>query len=137
MDHRLRRIGRLFGSMAAIAVITLVSFGLLHVNPTTVALTYVVAVLVIATGWGIVEATVASLLAVLCFNLFFLPPVGTWTIADPENWVSLGVLMITAVVASQLSGRARRRTLDALARQRDLERLYALGRALLLSDTEA
>ena len=136
MDSRLRRIGRVSVSVAAIGVITVVYFNVVRVNPTTVALTYVVAVLVIATGWGIVEATCASLLAVLCFNFFFLPPVGTWTIADPQNWVALGVLMITAIVASQLSGRARRRTLEALARQRDLERLYALSRALLLSEPD-
>ena len=77
-------------SIAAIAAITVVYFEFLPVNPTTAALTYVVVVLVIATGWGIVEATSASLLAVACFNFFFLPPVGTWTIADPQNWVALG-----------------------------------------------
>ena len=136
MDSRLRRIRRVFVSVATIGVITIVYFNVVRVNPTTVALTYVVAVLVIATGWGIVEATCASLLAVLCFNFFFLPPVGTWTIADPQNWVALGLLMITASVASQLSGRARRRTLEALGRQRDLERLYALSRALLLSEPD-
>src|SRR5262245_64460538 len=68
----------------------------------------------------------------LCFNFFFLPPVGTLTIADPQNWVALVAFLVTAIVASQLSGRARRRNVEAISRQRDLERLYALSRALLL-----
>ena len=70
----------------------------------------------------------------LCFNFFFLPPVGTLTIADPQNWVALVAFLVTAIVASQLSGRARQREIDAVGRQRDLERLYALSRALLLSE---
>ena len=45
--------------------------------------------------------------AMLCFNFFFLPPVGTLTIADPQNWVALLAFLATAIVASQLSGRAR------------------------------
>ena len=92
------------------------------------------AILILATAWGIVEATTAAVVAVLCFNFFFLPPVGTLTIADPQNWVAFLAFLITAIIASQLSGRARQRELDASARQRDLERLYALSRALLLSE---
>ena len=100
---------RVFVALLAIAAITAVCFGVPHVNPTTVALLCLV-VLVIATTWGIVEATSASLVAVLCFNFFFLPPVCTLRIADPQNWVALVVLMMTGIIASQLSGRARRRT---------------------------
>jgi two-component system, OmpR family, sensor histidine kinase KdpD len=105
----------------------------IRVNPTTLTLTYVVTILLIASGWGGLEATVASVVATLCLNVFFLPPVGTLTIADPQNWVALAVFLLTTVVASQLSGRARERHVQALSRQRDLERLYALSRALLLS----
>jgi two-component system sensor histidine kinase KdpD len=104
------------------------------VNPTTVALSYLLTILVIATQWGIAEATLASVLAMLCFNIFFLPPIGTLTISDPENWVAFVAFMLTSIIASQLSGRARQRNVDAIARQRDLERLYAVSRALLLTD---
>jgi two-component system sensor histidine kinase KdpD len=120
-------------SICVIAVITALYSIVVSVNPTTVALSYVVAILLIATAWGIGEATIASLVATVCFNLFFLPPVGTLTIADPQNWIALATFLLTAIVASQLSGRARARTLEAVGRQRDLERLYALSRALLLS----
>lgn len=134
---RMAAIGRLATSVGAVVLVTALYFEVLHVNPTTIALTYLVVILLIATGWGIVEATTASLLAMLCFNLFFLPPVGTLTIADPQNWVALVAFLLTAIVASQLSDRARRRTFEAINRQRDLERLYALSRALLLAERHA
>jgi two-component system sensor histidine kinase KdpD len=131
--RRLIVIGRVTASVGAVAIITALYFQGLHVNPTTVALSYLVAILLIATWWGIVEATAASVVAVLCFNFFFLPPYLQWTIADPQNWIAFMAFIVTAIVASQLSGRARQRELDAAARQRDLERLVALRRALLLA----
>jgi two-component system sensor histidine kinase KdpD len=121
-------------SIGLIASITFVYFRVASVNPTTVALTYVMAILLIATRWGIVEAMTASVTAVLCFDFFFLPPVGALTIADPENWAALAAFLLTAIIVSQLSGHARRHNVDALGRQCDLERLYTLSRALLLAD---
>ena len=67
-------LGRVVASVAAVAAITGLYFRLIEVNPTTVALSYVVSILLIATAWGIVEATIASVAAMLCFNFFFLPP---------------------------------------------------------------
>lgn len=120
-------------SIGVVLVVTAVYQLVLPVNPTTAALTYVVVVLLVAGGWGVVEATTASVVATGCLNVFFLPPVGTLTIADPQNWVALAVFLVTGIVASQLSGRARRRTVEAESRRRELEQLYALSRALLLS----
>ena len=128
------KAARVAASIGAIAIITVVYTTAVHVNPTTVALSYLIAILFVATWWGIVEATTASIVAMLCFNFFFLPPVGTFTIADPQNWVALVAFLVTATVAGQLSGRARKREIDAVGRQRDLERLYALSRSLLLSE---
>jgi len=131
--RRLIATSRIAASIGLVALITTI-YSQLQVNPATVALSYVVAILVLATAWGIVEATTAAVVSLLGFNFFFLPPVGTLTIADPQNWVAFLAFLVTAIIASQLSGRARQRELDAAARQRDLERLYALSRALLLSE---
>ena len=120
--------------MAAVGLVTFVFVAVIPGNSTTVALSYLVVILSIASTWGIFESTLAAVVAVACLNFFFLPPVGTFTIADPQNWIALLAFMATAIVTSQLSGRARLRTVETLARQRDLERLYALGRALLLWD---
>ena len=80
-----------------------------QINSTTVALVLLLVVLFTATVWGSRPALVASVLAMLCFNFFFLPPVYTFTIADPQNWVALTAFLITAITAGQLSARAKRR----------------------------
>jgi two-component system, OmpR family, sensor histidine kinase KdpD len=128
-----RRAARIVAALAAIASIVALYFWAVPVNSTTVALTLLLAVLGIASAWGLPEAIVAALAAVLCFNYFFLPPVGTLTIADPENWVALVAFVVTAVVASQLSARARARAVEATARQHEVERLYALSRSLMFT----
>ncbi len=69
----------------------------------------------------------------LCFNFFFLPPVGTLTIADPQNWVALAAFLVVSVVASNLSARARARADEALARRAELARLFDLSRDILLA----
>jgi two-component system, OmpR family, sensor histidine kinase KdpD len=127
-------LARMLASTGAVALITALYFRVVMVNPTTVALTYVVAILFMATQWGIAEATAGSIVAAICFNVFFLPPIGDMTIADPQNWVAYVAFLVTAIVTSQLTGRARQRDVAATARQRHVERLYALSRALLLTD---
>ena len=126
---------RLFLALSLVATITLVFFRGIHVNATSVGFFYLVAILVIATTGGLLEAGVSSVVAMLCFNFFFLPPVGTFTIADPQNWVALFAFLTTALTASQLSARLKRQRAQALDRQREMERLYTLSRAILLTDT--
>jgi sigma-B regulation protein RsbU (phosphoserine phosphatase) len=72
-------------------------------------------VLFVATIWGRWPAMVASVLAVLCFNFFFLPPIYTFTIADPQNWVALTAFLVTAITAGHLSEQAKRRSAAAEA----------------------
>src|SRR5438445_5548759 len=120
------------GAVAAIAAVTAAERVFITVNATTVALSFVLTVLVVATQWGLVEAIAASVVGMFCFNYFFLPPVGTLTIADPQNWVALAAFLLTATVASQLSSSARRRAEEATRRQREMEKLYDLSRSLLL-----
>jgi two-component system, OmpR family, sensor histidine kinase KdpD len=106
------------------------------VNTPTVGFVYLLLVLVLATTWGFAEAAIASCAATLAFNYFFLPPMGTLTIADPENWVALFSFLATALIGSRLSAEARRRATEAMERQQDIERLYTFSRAILLTDQE-
>lgn len=94
------------------------------INTTTVALAMLLVVLLIAASWGSRPAIVASVLGVLCFNFFFLQPLHTFTIADPDNWVALIAFLITAITAGQLSARVNRRAEEAEAGRREIERLY-------------
>ncbi|HEX4593738.1 MAG TPA: ATP-binding protein [Bryobacteraceae bacterium] len=115
-----------------VAAITWICFRVVAVNATTAALAYLVAILFIAARWGLVESIAGSLVAVLCFNFFFLPPIRTFTIADPQNWVALFAFLATSITASRFSMQARRRTQEAMDSQREMERLYALSRSILL-----
>jgi two-component system sensor histidine kinase KdpD len=108
-----------------------------RVNPTTVALTFLLLVLVLAANWGLRYAVVASIAATVLFNFFFLPPIDTFTIADTQNWVALFVFLGTAVFASHLSNRIREETEEANARRRESEMLYQLGRQLLQPENVA
>jgi two-component system sensor histidine kinase KdpD len=109
------------GMAAVTAVLRLVGDS---INPTTVALVMLLVVLFVAASWGSGPAIVASVLGVLALNFFFLPPVGTLTIADPDNWVALIAFLMTAVTAGQLSANARHRAEEAEAGRREIERLY-------------
>lgn len=126
--------GRVLLALGWVAAVTFVSSRLIPVNELTAGFLYLVAILLIATGAGMIESTIASFVAMLCFNYYFLPPVGTLTISDPRNWVALFAFLATSLTASQLSARAKRRTMDAIDRQNEMEKLYSLSRALLLRD---
>ncbi len=102
-----------------------------HANVTTIALTFLLAVLVVSANWGFWYAAFVALLSTLAFNFFFLPPFGTFTIADPQNWAALFAFLATAMIAGQLSERARRETMRANQRRREIEHLYAFSQRLL------
>jgi two-component system sensor histidine kinase KdpD len=107
---------------------------LLHVNPTTVGFSFLVAVLVVSAAWGLRYAVILAITSTLAYNFFFFPPYGTFTIADPQNWVALGAFLVTAVIASQLAERARREALNAISRRHEIERLYTLSQRMLATD---
>ncbi len=106
----------------------------LNVNPTTVALTLLLFILFLAARLGLQYAVVTSFAAGAAYNYFFLPPIGHFTIADPQNLLALIAFLTTSVVASRMSSRIRRESADAIARQAELETLYRLSRALLETD---
>jgi two-component system sensor histidine kinase KdpD len=122
------------GCLAGVALVTFLGYAVLPVNATTEGFAYLLLVLIVASIWGFFDAAITSIAATLTFNFFFLPPVGRFTIADPQNWVALFSFLATALIASRLSGEAKRRTLEAVARQQDVERLYTFSRAILLID---
>ena len=117
----------------SITVVTGVAYRL-HINQTTVALMFLVMVLLTSAYWGLRYALLMAVIATAAFNFFFLPPVRTFTIADPQNWVALFAFLVTALVASNLAERARREAEGAKQRRREVERLYGLSQRLLASD---
>lgn len=127
---------RTIASIGSVAAVTFVFWKLAPVNPSTAGFAYLLLVLGFATTWGRIEAIAASIAAVLCYNFFFLPPVGRFTIADPQNWIALFAFLVTSLVASHLSNRVRRQAAEAREHQRESDQLYAFSRAVLLTDLE-
>jgi two-component system sensor histidine kinase KdpD len=127
------RILQFAAAFAFIGAITVFYRRVLPVNGTTVALTFLLAILVVSTVWGLAVSVAMSISAMLAFNYYFLPPVGAFTIADPQNWVALVAFLVVAVLASRLSTSARQKTADASARQREITKLYTFTRGLLES----
>ena len=95
-----------------------------QINSTTVGLGYLLIVLFVAILGRSGPALIASVLAMLCFNFFFLPPFHTFAIADPQNWIALTAFFVTALAVGQLSARARERAEEAEAGRHQVKRLY-------------
>jgi len=98
---------RAAASVLAVAAITGVVFALRPVAPVlSLGVLYVFAVLPVAVLWGLAYALPVSILSMLAFNFFFLPPEHTLALRDSENWVALAVYLVTGVVAGELAARA-------------------------------
>ena len=127
----------LLASLAALAILTALLRRLPDASETTVALALLLVVLGTATMAHLAVAIATSLAAVLFFNFFFLPPVGTLTIANPQNWIALFAFLIVAIIASNLSAAAKAREREAVARGNEVIRLFDLTRDVLLTTDTA
>jgi two-component system, OmpR family, sensor histidine kinase KdpD len=120
--------------MFAVAAVALILGHWLRVsNAAIVSTTYLMVVLLVAATSRLRIAVATSVAAMLCLNFFFLPPVGAFTIADPQNWVALFAFLGVSLVASNLSAVARARTQEAVGRRDELARLFDLSRDVLLT----
>src|ERR1700676_4156142 len=117
--------GRIMGFGVAIATLAGITYFYRHlqVNQTTVALSFLLAILAVSAVWGMAVSVFTSVVAMLSFNYFFLPPVGTFTIADPQNWAALFAFLAASLIASQLAARVRKEADEAQRRRNELERL--------------
>jgi two-component system sensor histidine kinase KdpD len=124
--------------LSTMIVATVVLRSGLHLgSPTSAAVTYLLVVLLAGTISTLRVAIAASISAVASLNFYFMAPVGTFSIADPQNWVALIAFLVVSVVASNLSSTARARTRDATMRRDELARLFDLSRDVLLTTNSA
>ena len=125
-------------STAALGVTVVLLRMLPDVSETTVALALLLVVLGTATMARLGVAIIVSVVAMLAFNFFLLPPVGTLTIADPQNWIALFAFLVVAVIASNLSAAAQGRDVRRSRVANEVTRLFDLTRDVLLTtDTSA
>jgi two-component system sensor histidine kinase KdpD len=100
--------------VAGIVLVTLVIELLQSFVPVlTLGVLYVFAVLPVAVLWGSVASVAIAVASMLAFNFFFLAPLYTFTLADPNNWFSLAVFLVTAIVVSELASRSRLRATES------------------------
>jgi two-component system sensor histidine kinase KdpD len=125
------------GGLGAIGAVTVGLRLQPDVSPTTAALALLLVVLASATMARLRTAIAVSLIAMLTLNFFFLPPVGAFTIADPQNWIALFAFLVVAIIASKLSAAAQDRERDAIARRNEVTRLFDLTRDVLLTTETA
>jgi two-component system sensor histidine kinase KdpD len=126
---------RWVGPLAGLAGVALVT-GLLEaasseLNVISLAVCYQLVVLVVSGAFGAFSGLFTSVVGVLTFNWFFVPPVHRFTIADTRNWVSLAVFAATALITAQLAADARSRRVETEARRGDADLLAALARSVL------
>ncbi len=126
-------------AFAAVAAVTLLVFGLREIAPAvSLAIVYLLAVIVVATLWGRALGIATAIASALAFNYFHVEPTGTFTIANEQNWVALGVFVVTAVAIGTLADLARARAVDAEERRREADLAADLARLLLgATDVEA
>ena len=127
-----RTLARFALAALMLAAVTLTLQLLSVTNTATVSTSYLMVVLVVAATTRLAVAVATSAVAMLGFNFFFLPPLGTFAIIDPQNWVALFAFLAVSLVASNLSAVARARTKEAAGRRDELARLFDLSRDVLM-----
>jgi two-component system sensor histidine kinase KdpD len=120
-------------SLMAVALCTWLAFSL-DFNFASAGFLYLFLVVVTALYGGFWVATVSSIVAVSCLNYFFVPPVFSFTVTHPENWVALGAFEFTALTISRLSHHAQSRAAEAIAEHNDSQHLYEAAQRLLTLD---
>jgi two-component system sensor histidine kinase KdpD len=128
------RAVRLLACTASVAAPTYAGYYIFHVSALVMSFTFILIVLVVAAHWGLFEAMTSSIVAMLSLSYYFFPPILSFRVADPQNWVALFAFMVIAITASRLSTGVRQRAREAQDRQMELDRLYQLGRSLMLID---
>ena len=119
----------------ALAAVTCCGYEL-HVNVSTAGFLYLLIVVVISVASGFWEATILSLVAATVLNYVFVPPVFTFTVADPQNWVALGVFEATALIVSRLSARVKSQAMSEARHRILLEKLYDFSHRILLLERQ-
>jgi two-component system sensor histidine kinase KdpD len=95
-----------------------------------VDLVFLTAVVAVAVRYGLWPSLFASVVASLCYNFFFLPPIYTFTISDPVNVAAFGFFILVAIIVSHFAARGRTQAVVAHGRVRTVESLYAFSRKL-------
>jgi Osmosensitive K+ channel histidine kinase len=126
MKSRIHPLIAWTSAIGSIALVTAVGSAI-GLNPNTVGFVYLIAVLLISLWGGLLAGTVSSVMATLCYNFFFFPPLYTFTIETPANWFALIAFLVASVTVNRLVVAARVQAEKAEQRRTELETLYGLS----------
>lgn len=129
MSSRLNTVAAWFIAFAGSAIVVATGRAM-DLNPVTVGFAFLIVVLAASLRGGLLAGTAASIVATLGYNYYFFPPLYTFTIHEPSNWVALTAFLVTSVVVSRLVIAARIQADRAEQRRNELETLYGLSIAL-------
>jgi two-component system sensor histidine kinase KdpD len=119
------------------AVLTTVGLAMTSARATTAGMVFLMVVVVTATQAGLVISLYSAVLCALSFDYFFLPPIHTFTLAGPQEWVSMLTFAVSSLVAGRVAERARVQKEQAEQRREDVERLYLLSQEMILHEDSA
>ena len=108
-----------------------------HAHPATAGMIFLVVVVVTATQAGLLVSLYSAILCAVSFDYFFLPPVHTFILAGPQEWVSMVTFAISSVLAGRVAERARQQKNEAEQRREDVERLFQLSQEMMLHQDAA
>jgi two-component system, OmpR family, sensor histidine kinase KdpD len=128
-------VGGYLAGGATIALITLFYHREAAFKTTTIVLTYLLAILIASTIWGLGVSLFMTVVSVLVCDYYFFLPIGIFSIDDPQDWVALTSFFITSVIGSELSARAHRQAQEAKRQRNEVSRLYEFSQRLLSAQT--
>jgi two-component system sensor histidine kinase KdpD len=133
LPRKIRTVAQFVATSAVFALLTY--FGIvLQVNLLTIGLLYLLIVVAEALLFGFWQASLISLVAVVCLDYFFTQPLFHFYMTDPQEMVALGAFEITTIVISRLSAKELRSSKEAAVHRAGMEQLYELSRSSLLLD---
>lgn len=136
ITNRLFRLTMGTGSGSVVALLASYSAFRLHFNLPAAGFIDLLIVVLTALKFGFWEATSCSFFAVACLDYFFAPPIYSFHVADPKNWVALATFEIIALLVSRLSNQLQNEMQKSQLHRRNAENLYDLGRSILVLDRQ-
>jgi two-component system, OmpR family, sensor histidine kinase KdpD len=127
------RLMRLLASALIIALVTVVAY-FAHAKSFVAGFLYLFPIMLIAFGWGLIDASTASVLAVGCLDYFFTEPLFHFYMADPQDWVALVSFEAVVLLVSQLADRLKRHAFQSAQQYQQAEKLYLMSRDVLSLD---
>jgi two-component system sensor histidine kinase KdpD len=131
-----KRLLRVLASTLIVALVTVVAYGA-HAKSFVAGFIYLFPIMLIAFGWGFVEASIASVLAVGCLDYFFTEPLFHFYMSDPQDWIALVSFEAIVLVVSRLADRLKRHATDEARQRQQVEKLYLMSRDILLLNRRA